>query len=58
MARTTGYTATAAARMLRAGLYDAHGVSAPEFIGRDPRCVEFLLDQLAHRGIDYIASVS
>jgi hypothetical protein len=34
MARTTGYTATVAARMLHAGLYDTRGVSAPEFIGR------------------------
>jgi lysine 6-dehydrogenase len=55
MARTTGYTATAAARMLSAGLYDAKGVSAPEFIGRDPRCVEFMLDELAQRGIHYVS---
>jgi saccharopine dehydrogenase-like NADP-dependent oxidoreductase len=58
MARTTGYTATAAARMLRAGLYNARGVSAPEFIGRDARCVEFLLNELASRGIQYISSRS
>jgi saccharopine dehydrogenase-like NADP-dependent oxidoreductase len=58
MARTTGYTATAAARMIRAGLYGARGVSAPEFIGRDPRCVEFLLNELASRGIHYESSVS
>lgn len=58
MARTTGYTATAAARMLHAGLYDTRGVSAPEFIGKDPRCVEFLLNELAQRGIHYGSHVS
>jgi lysine 6-dehydrogenase len=57
MARTTGYTATAAARMLHAGLYETRGVSAPEFIGRNPRCVEFLLNELAQRGIHYVARV-
>jgi saccharopine dehydrogenase-like NADP-dependent oxidoreductase len=58
MARTTGYTATVAARMLHAGLYDTRGVSAPEFIGRNPRCVEFLLEGLAQRGIQYVSQVS
>ncbi len=58
MARTTGYTATVAARMLQAGLYDARGISAPEFIGRDPRCVEFMLNGLAQRGIHYVSKVS
>jgi saccharopine dehydrogenase-like NADP-dependent oxidoreductase len=58
MARTTGYTATVAARMILAGLYDTRGVSAPEFIGKSPRCVEFMLDGLARRSIDYGSRVS
>jgi len=58
MARTTGYTATVAARMVHAGLYDTRGVSAPEFIGGNPRCVEFLLDGLARRGIHYTGHVT
>ncbi|HEX6790446.1 MAG TPA: saccharopine dehydrogenase C-terminal domain-containing protein [Candidatus Krumholzibacteria bacterium] len=58
MARTTGYTATSAARMIRAGLYDVPGVSAPEFIGREPRCVEFLLKELEARGIRYAATIA
>ena len=57
MARTTGYTATAAVRLLREGLYDTRGVSAPEFIGRDTRCVDFMLHELALRGIHYESSV-
>lgn len=55
MARTTGYTATVAARLLHRGLYDAKGISAPEFIGRDPACVEFMLTELAKRGIHYVS---
>jgi saccharopine dehydrogenase-like NADP-dependent oxidoreductase len=53
MARTTGYTATVAARMLLRGLYDAKGISPPEFIGKHPACVEFMLRELARRGIHY-----
>ncbi len=44
MARTTGYTATMAARMLAQGLYTHKGVSAPEFLGKDPKIVSFLLE--------------
>ncbi|MCF8367808.1 MAG: saccharopine dehydrogenase NADP-binding domain-containing protein [Bacteroidales bacterium] len=53
MARTTGYTATMAIRMLAAGLYKTKGVSAPEFIGRHPECVSFILDGLKERGVVY-----
>ena len=51
MARTTGYTATVAARMLEKGLYDQKGISPPEFVGRDPKCVEYMLNGMAERGI-------
>lgn len=51
MARTTGYSATVVLRMLAAGLYSEHGISPPELLGRDPRCVEFMLEGLASRGI-------
>ena len=53
MARTTGYTATAAVRMLSRGLYKRQGIIAPEFIGEQPECVEFLLKELAERGVVY-----
>lgn len=53
MARTTGYTATMAVRMLTAGLYDHKGVSAPEFIGKNEECVKFILKGLAQRGVVY-----
>ena len=53
MARTTGYTATAAVRMIAGGLYGRQGIIAPEFIGEEPQCVEFLLKELAARGVVY-----
>ena len=53
MARTTGYTATMAARMLAEGLFDEAGIHPLEFIGRKPECVDFLLDGLRDRGIVY-----
>jgi lysine 6-dehydrogenase len=58
MARTTGYTATVAARMLQRGLYGAKGVSPPEFIGKHPACVEFMLRELGGRGIEYSSKIS
>jgi saccharopine dehydrogenase-like NADP-dependent oxidoreductase len=53
MARTTGYTATAAARMLAEGLYQRKGISPPEFIGQQPECVEFMLGNLGERSVVY-----
>ena len=54
MARTTGYTATMALRMVAEGLYTEKGVSAPEFVGKNPECVEFILKGLKERNIHYI----
>jgi lysine 6-dehydrogenase len=51
MARTTGYTATVATRLLASGLYDRPGISPPELIGRHDACVEFMLQGLAERGV-------
>ncbi len=53
MARTTGYTATMAVRMIAQGLYTKTGVSAPEHIGKNSVCVDFLLDGLDERGVIY-----
>ncbi len=53
MARTTGYTATVAVRMLAKGLYTTPGITPPEFFGRHDDCVEFLLDGLKERGVIY-----
>ncbi len=57
MARTTGYTATMAIRMLAKGLYEEKGISPPEFIGRKPECVRFILKGLEDRDIFYKESI-
>lgn len=53
MARTTGYTATVAVRMIAGGLYSRKGVSVPEFIGQNPECMKYMLDGLKERGVIY-----
>lgn len=53
MARTTGYPATMAVRMLAAGLYAQKGISPPEFVGKHPAAVDFILKGLEERGIVY-----
>lgn len=53
MARTTGYTATAAVRMLGRKLFTKKGVFPPELVGFDRTCVEFLLAELRARGVIY-----
>lgn len=53
MARTTGYTATMAIRMLAEGLYKEKGIIVPEFIGKNHDCVKFILDGLADRGVKF-----
>jgi lysine 6-dehydrogenase len=60
MARTTGYTATAAARMLAKGLFTDKGVFPPELVGSDPEkkaCVDFLVAELRLRGVAYEESI-
>jgi saccharopine dehydrogenase-like NADP-dependent oxidoreductase len=43
MARTTGYSATMGVRLLAKGLYKQVGISPPEYVGRDQKCVDFTL---------------
>lgn len=51
MARTTGYTATALARLVLDGRYREPGISPPERVGREDGALEFVLDHLARRGV-------
>lgn len=53
MARTTGYAATMAVRMLAKGLYNHIGISPPEYIGSKKSCVSFMLEGLRKRGVEY-----
>ena len=57
MARTTGYTATAAASLLLNGLFSETGVIPPERLGQAPGCCESMLAYLAERGVHYSTSV-
>jgi lysine 6-dehydrogenase len=57
MARTTGYTATVALRMIAHGLYTRKGLSVPEYIGYYPECVEYMLSGLAERGVNYVETI-
>ena len=57
MARTTGYTATAAVRMLAKGMFTDRGVYAPELVGLRKPCVEFMLAELKQRNVVYVEKV-
>ena len=51
MARTTGYTATALARLVLDGRYREPGIAPPEVVGAEPGVLDFVLAHLAERGI-------
>lgn len=53
MARTTGYAATMAVRMIAHRLFTQVGVSPPEMIGRNHLCTEYILEGLRERGVVY-----
>ena len=56
MARTTGYTATAAANMFLDGLFDEKGIFPPELVGKHKVCFDYLLKYLEERNIYYVKS--
>lgn len=58
MARTTGYAATSALRMLAAGLLTQPGIHMPELLGSNNAIVNFMLNDQHQRGISYVKSVS
>jgi saccharopine dehydrogenase-like NADP-dependent oxidoreductase len=51
MARTTGYTCTAAVRLIAKGGYSRKGISPPEFVGQEPGAWDFIREDLAKRGV-------
>ncbi len=58
MARTTGYAATMALRLLTEGRFDEPGVHPPETLGQRQEWVEFLLSGLADRGVMYRETIA
>ena len=53
MARTTGYTCTAAAHLVLEGAYNRAGISPPEYIGEDENNFRRIIDHLKMRGVHY-----
>ena len=54
MARTTGYTGTAAANLVLDGLFTENGVFPPELIGKHETCFNYIFNYLKERNINYI----
>ena len=51
MARTTGYTCTAAARLILEGKFSRKGICPPEFIGEEDGCFDKIISLLDERNI-------
>lgn len=51
MARTTGYTCTAAVNLVGKKLFNEKGVFPPELIGSRKECFDFVLDYLKQRNV-------
>jgi len=58
MARTTGYTATAAANMFLDGLFSEKGVFPPELVGKHEACFHYFLNYLKERNVIYTLKIS
>jgi len=56
MARTTGYTATAAANLFLEGLFNEKGVFPPELVGKHKACFDYFFRYLEERDIYYVKS--
>jgi saccharopine dehydrogenase-like NADP-dependent oxidoreductase len=52
MARTTGYTCAAMARVVARGTWQEPGVSPAEIVGRRKECFDFVMKHLAERGVN------
>jgi saccharopine dehydrogenase-like NADP-dependent oxidoreductase len=53
MARTTGYTATAAANLILSNKFIEKGVFPPELVGKNKICFDFVLAYLQERNVIY-----
>lgn len=56
MARTTGYTCTAAVNLITKNLFTQKGVFPPELIGPNKACFDFVLNYLKQRNVHWIAN--
>lgn len=53
MARTTGYTCTAAVNLVMDNKFTRKGICPPEYLGEDESDFRFVVDYLAKRGVHY-----
>lgn len=53
MARVTGYTCTAVARLILDGHFRRPGICPPEYVGAAPDCYARIIDYLHARGVEY-----
>jgi len=54
MARTTGFTATAAADLILNNVYNEKGMFPPELLGKHPNCFNYMMQYLKDRDVNYI----
>jgi len=57
MARTTGYSATMAARLLLNDFYREKGITVPEMLGKNENNVMFMLSGLKDRNVIYVEKI-
>ena len=54
MARTTGYTCTAAVELIAKNIFNEKGVFPPELVGKHKNCFDFVLEYLKERKVNWI----
>ena len=54
MARTTGYTCTAAVNLIAQNLFNEKGVFPPELVGKHKHCFDFVLNYLKERKVNWL----
>ncbi|HNE93091.1 MAG TPA: saccharopine dehydrogenase C-terminal domain-containing protein [Chitinophagaceae bacterium] len=58
MARTTGYTATAAVCLIVENLFVEKGIFPPELVGKNAVCYNYIINYLLERGVKYKQEVT
>lgn len=53
MARTTGYTCTAAVNLVLKNMFNQKGICPPEYLGVNPEHFDFIIDYLKDRNVIY-----
>ncbi len=58
MARTTGYTCTAAARLVLENQFSRKGICPPEYIGEEEKCFNYIVSYLNERKVKLINQIN